>query len=320
MNTARFGLFCISIAALLSSGCSTPGPSGGSTTQTPTPARSSATAVAGTVQSVDPQARTFTVGAGAKNQTSLRTDDWTVLTYDSSTIVEYQGQKAYNPQDLEVGDRIEAQVERSGNQVLARNVKVISSVSGTSTPSGAVAAPWAATVRSMNPGDRSIELVQSSREQFPITVYYDAKTITNIQGRTSRPEDLQRDDAVQVRTHSVGSQLIADEIVVTRNSGAAQGAVGQQQLRGTIRNIDTTARSIEIDPAAMGAAQGQGQGFDATKPAGYTTVAYDASTIVEYQGQRYGVANLERGDVVNIDVNQVANGYLAKRITVAQAR
>lgn len=162
--------------------------------------------------------------------------------------------------------------------------------------------------------------MQSSREQFPITVYYDAKTITNIQGRPSRPEDLQRDDAVQVRTHSVGSQLIADEIVVTRNSGAAQGAVGQQQLRGTIRNIDTTARSIEIDPAAMGAAQGQGQGFDATKPTGYTTIAYDASTIVEYQGQRYGVANLERGDVVNIDVNQVANGYLAKRITVAQAR
>ena len=172
----------------------------------------------------------------------------------------------------------------------------------------------------MNPGDRSIELVQSSREQFPITVYYDAKTITNIQGRPSRPEDLQRDDAVQVRTHSVGSQLIADEIVVTRNSGAAQGAVGQQQLRGTIRNIDTTARSIEIDPAAMGAAQGQGQGFDATKPIAYTTIAYDASTIVEYQGKRYGVANLERGDVVNIDVNQVPNGYLAKRITVAQAR
>jgi hypothetical protein len=62
------------------------------------------------------------------------------------------------------------------------------------------------------------------------------------------------------------------------------------------------------------------QGFDATKNGGSTTIAYDASTIVEYQGQRYGIGNLERGDVVNIDVSQNSSGYLAKRISVAQAR
>jgi hypothetical protein len=62
------------------------------------------------------------------------------------------------------------------------------------------------------------------------------------------------------------------------------------------------------------------QGFDANKNGGSTAIAYDASTIVEYQGQRYGVWNLERGDVVNIDVSQIGNGYLARRITVAQMR
>ena len=45
---------------------------------------------------------------------NLRKNDRTVLTYDGSTVVEYQGQRSYNPEDLEVGDQIEAQVERSG--------------------------------------------------------------------------------------------------------------------------------------------------------------------------------------------------------------
>jgi len=320
MKTIHFGLFCLSVAALSTAGCGLFGGEGGSTTQSPAPARSSATAIAGTVQSVDSQAHTLTVGAGAKTQMNLRNDDSTVLTYDSSTVVEYQGQKAYNPQDLEVGDQIEAQVERSANRVLARTIKVVSSVSSGGGATGAGPSAWTATVRSVKPSDRSVELVQSGREQFPVTVYYDAKTVATSQGRPYRLEDLQRDDTVQIRTHSAGSQLIADQIVVTQNANGRQSVSGQQQLHGTIRNVDTVARHIEIDSAALDTAQGQVQGFDATKSAGATTVAYDASTIVEYQGQRYGVVNLERGDVVNIDVSQVANGYLAKRITVAQAR
>jgi hypothetical protein len=249
---------------------------------------------------------------------NLRTNDRTVLTYDSSTVVEYQGQKSYNPQDLEVGDQIEAQVERSGNLLLARNIKVVYSMSGSSSTNSAAGTAWDATVRSVNSGNRTIELVQSSREQYPVTVHYDANTRVEFQGRSYKPEDLERDDGVQVRTHSSGSQLVADQIVVTRNTNGSIGAAGQQQLRGTIGNINTATRVIELDSVAV--EQRQVQGFDATKNGSSTTIAYDASTIVEYQGQRYGVWNLERGDVVNIDVSQIGNGYLARRITVAQMR
>ena len=132
MNTARLRMLCLSIAALVTTGCGLLGGGGGSTTPSPSPAPTSAAAVSGTVQSVDAQAHTLTVGAGARNQMNLRSNDRTVLTYDSSTVVEYQGQKSYNPQDLEVGDQIEAQVERSGNRLLARNIKVVSSVSDSS--------------------------------------------------------------------------------------------------------------------------------------------------------------------------------------------
>ncbi len=324
MNTARLGMLCLSIAALVTTGCGLLGGAGGSTTPSPSPAPTSTAAVSGTVQSVDAQAHTLTVGAGAGKQMNLRSNERTVLTYDDSTVVEYQGQKSYNPQDLEVGDQIEAQVERSGNRLLARNIKVVSSVSDSSGTNSAAPTDWDATVRSVNSGDRTIELVQSGREQYPVRVHYDANTRVEFQGRSYNPEDLERDDGVHVRTHSSGSQLIADQIVVTRNANGSTGAAGQRQLRGTIREINTAARSIELDSVALGQVQGQvagqGQGFDTTKNGSSTTIAYDASTIVEYQGQRYGVGNLERGDVVSIDVSQIGNGYLARRITVAQAR
>jgi hypothetical protein len=317
MNTARLRMLCLPIAALMMTGCSLLGVGGGATAPSPSPAPTSAAAVSGSLQSVDAQAHTLTIGAGTRNQMNLRNNDRIVLTYDSSTVVEYQGQKSYNPEDLEVGDQIEAQVERSGDRLLARNIKVAYSVSDNSGTNGAAVTAWDATVRSVNSGNRTIELVQSGREQIPVTVHYDANTRVGFQGRSYRPEDLERDDGVQVRTHSSGSQLIVDQIIVTRNTNGSIGAAGQQQLRGTIGNINTATRLIELDSVAL--EQGQVRGFDA-KSGSSTTIAYDASTIVEYQGRRYGVGNLERGDVVSIDVSQISSGFLAKRITVAQGR
>src|SRR4029434_9111481 len=129
---------------------------------------------------------------------------------------------------------------------------------------------------------------------------------------------LERDDGEQVRTHSSGSQVIADQIVVTRNTNGRIDAPGQHKLTAAIDNIKRVTRVIELD--SVGFEGGQAQGFDAAKNGSSTTIAYDASTIVEYQGQRYNIGNLERGDVVNVDVSQIGNSYLAKRITVAQAR
>jgi hypothetical protein len=317
MNTTRLRILCLPIAALVMTGCGLLGGGGGSTWPSPSPApTSAAAAVSGTVQSVDAQAHTLTVGAGARDQMNLRKNERIVLTYDSSTVVEYQGLRSYNPEDLEVGDQIEAQVERSGDRLLARNIKVVYSVSGNSGTNSAAVTAWDATVRSVNSANRTIELVQSGREQYPVTVHYDANTRVEFQGRSYRPEDLERDDGVQVRTHSSGSQVIVDQIIVTRNTNI--GAAGQQQLRGTIGNINTAARVIELDSVAFD--QGQVQRFDAAKSGNSTSIAYDASTIVEYQGRRYGVGNLERGDVVSIDVSQISSGFLAKRITVAQGR
>jgi hypothetical protein len=251
MNTARLGMLCLSIAAIVTTGCGLLGGGSGSTTPTPSPAPTSAAAVSGTVQSIDAQARTLTVGAGARNQMNLRNSDRTVLSYDGFHRRRVPGAKSYNPQDLEAGDQIEAQVERNGNLRLARNIKVVYSVSGNSGANSAAVTGWNATVRSVNSGNRTIELVQPGREPYPVTVNYDANTRVDFQGRSYKPEDLKRNDEVEVRTHSAGSQVIADHIIVTRDTSGSIGAAGQQQLRGTIGNINSAARIIELDSAAF---------------------------------------------------------------------
>ena len=43
-------------------------------------------------------------------------------------------------------------------------------------------------VRSVNSADRTIELVQSGREQSPVRVHYDANTRVEFQGRSYNPK------------------------------------------------------------------------------------------------------------------------------------
>jgi len=48
-------------------------------------------------------------------------------------------------------------------------------------------------------------------------------------------------------------------------------------------------------------------------------IQYDTNTVVEYQGQTYPPANLERGDVVEIQVRDIDGSTLvADRITLVR--
>jgi hypothetical protein len=327
-------LFRLVMVALLGAACST---GGGGRTSAPQPTGSSVPASAGTVRgvvrAVDAQSRTLTVSADAAPQLNLRAGDSQVLAYDASTTVSYQG-GTYRPEDLEPGDRIEASVERTGNAWIARRIDVLSSVSagagGATLPPGSAPAPGAldATVRWVDARNRTVELEPLSGDRRAIVADYDANTRVEYQGRAYRPEDLERGDVVQIRTRQSGGRLVADQITVTQNARAAAGgapapdgrasgdpAAGRAVLRGVISQIDRGSQRIALDSA------GWAQGFDerAGAPRGSgTSVVYDDRTIVEYQGKRYGVANLEPGDAVEIDVSRQGNNLRADRIVVTR--
>src|SRR5437762_5240486 len=61
----------------------------------------------------------------------------------------------------------------------------------------------------------------SSGSNGNVRVYYDNNTSVQWQGRTYRPEDLERGDQIDVTVRQSGNQLIADSLNVTYNANTA---------------------------------------------------------------------------------------------------
>jgi hypothetical protein len=315
MNTVRAVAVAHLCAVFFLSGCGTMGDilGGGSDSNTPAdPSTSQSTDVRGTVESVNAQQRTLTIAPEQGSGSNLRNNDRIVLTYDTSTVVEYQGQ-TYRPEDLENGDRIEAATERSGDRLLVRRITVLSDVSGDGAALPNQIGDFDGTVLGVNSSRRTIQVDPFGNDTPPVEVAYDSGTRVEYQGRSYRPEDLERGDSVRVRTRSSASAVVADDIMVMRDANT-NGMPTGQQLRGTVRSIDTNSRTIELEGVSWA------QSFDTKATENSTRVGYDANTVVEYRGKRYNISNLEPGDLVDVEVvGSSADRQMAKRIVVARS-
>lgn len=267
--------------------------------------------VRGTVQNNDPQQHALTLSSESGSQLNLRNADRVVLYYDNATTVTYQGQQ-YTPQDLESGDRIAANVQREGDRLLARSINVIGNASGNAGPNTGALRDFDATVRNVDVRNRSLELAVNSN-QAPVYMQYDSTTRVEYQGQSYRPEDLERGDQVHVTRRSANGGNVADVIQVLRSVSSDAGAVNAGRLSGAIRYIDTNAHTIEL------AGVSSAQGFNPAPGGNSVVVGYDSGTIVEYQGRRYGITNLEPGDQVDVDLaDRSGSRPLARRIVVTR--
>jgi len=81
-------------------------------------------------------------------------------------------------------------------------------------------------------------------------------------------------------------------------------------VRGTVRSVDTGSRTIQLDQTSWTS------GFVGDN-SGYLTVQYNSNANVDISGQLYPVTGLERGDVVEVQVQNLGNAnWLANRITL----
>lgn len=198
------------------------------------------------------------------------------------------------------------------------------------------------TVESVNTRDRTIVVdredagydnnLRNDNSSYGdrVVLSYDDRTTVAFQGRTFRPEDLERGDRILAEIASSSSlsndrdRLFADEIQVLydvsggvggNNGGYDNGGYDEpaaRNLRGTVRSIDTRDRTVEIDTSSTS----RGFSSGSTGRSGVVMVHYDAKTIVEFEGRRYQPENLERGDEVEIDVRDVGGQLLAEQIEV----
>jgi hypothetical protein len=175
-----------------------------------------------------------------------------------------------------------------------------------------------------------------------LVLYYDERTVVEHQGQTYRPQDLENGDRIVAEVEQSGSRLYVEDIEVlydvTSNSGT-QGGYGTSgdyddrdddvrlsEVRGTVRSIDTRDRTLEIERSSGYGSNNFSTGStdDSYRSGDLVEVHYDAQTVVEYQGRRYAPENLERGDLIEVEVRQMTGGRLhAEEILVladAQAR
>lgn len=165
-------------------------------------------------------------------------------------------------------------------------------------------------------------MLSSSGSGNSVRVYYDNQTAVQYQGQTYRPQDLDRGDEVAVRVSQSGNRLIADSMTVTYNATNASSSYpnstypndrsrNSSTIRGTVRYIDTAARTIQFEQTSWVT------GFNRNTNTSMLTLSYDSNTGVDVSGQLYPVTNLERGDVVEVQAQDLGNsGLLAQRITL----
>jgi len=139
-------------------------------------------------------------------------------------------------------------------------------------------------------------MLSGSNSGSTARVYFDDQTQVAYQGRTYRPQDLERGDEVTIRVDESGNQLMAESINVTYDSsgGGTSNSSYTSTVRGTVSYVDTSRRLIELDSTSWIS------GFRSTGTGSRMTVYYDANTSVDVQGRLHPVANLERGDVIEV--------------------
>jgi hypothetical protein len=321
-------VFALLLAAACGSSSPFGGYGGGSNTNT------QAYDVRGTVDSVDTSSRSIYLTNASSYNTSLAGTggygNTVRVYYDNNTSVVYQGRN-FHPEDLQRGDQVTVHVDNSSGTLMARSMDVTYDVnsgmaSGSSPyPSGSSSYPTysngsmiSGTVRAVDTNHRTITVDPGYGGSY-VTVDYATNTPVYFNGRTYAGGDLEVGDQVNVRVSNGGTSRVgAQDITVTRsisgnNNGTYNSSTNLQTVRGTVRYIDTNARTIQLESTQWM------NGFQTNTGGNTITIHYDTTARVDVSGQLYPLSNLERGDV--IDVTLEPNGssnFLAQRITLVR--
>src|SRR5438067_501998 len=245
--------------------------------------------------------------------------------YDDRTSLSYQG-RTYRPEDLERGDQVTVHVNDTGNnQLMAQSMDVTYDARGgmasssPSSPTYGNGSVITGTVRSIDTSRHTMS-IDAGYGSY-VTVDWVSNTPVYFNGKTYAPGDLEVGDQVNVRVNGGNSSRVsAQDITVTRsisgnNSSSNNGTYsnGIQTVRGTVRYIDTAARTIQLESTSWM------NGFQTNTGGNTITIHYDPTARADVSGQLYPLSNLERGDVIDVTLeNNGSSSYLAQRITLVR--
>ena len=321
--TTRKAYLAVAAAALIAlAGCGSVGDVLGTNGSSP---NSASNFIHGTVDSVDTYGHSIllTNTSGGYNTMLSGTSGSSVrVYYDNNTNVQYQNAN-YRPEDLERGDQVDVRVSESGNRLVADQMTVTynaatasSTYPGSNPPNnGTYVSSISGTVRSIDTSRRQIEVDRGYGNT--VWVDYSSNTPVSYNGRTYYPSDLERGDQVDIRvTDNGGGRYSASSVTVVRSvSGTSSSSSSSYNstIRGTVRYVDTAAHTIQLDQTSWIS------GFNGNTNGSVMTVQYDTNSGVYVNGSLQPITGLERGDVVEVQVNGTSAGSLfANRITLVR--
>ncbi len=242
--------------------------------------------------------------------------------YDNQTTVNYQGQN-HRPEDLERGDEVTVRVsESTNNTLIADAVTVTHNVSAgmggsSSFPGSSSGSMLRGVVTYIDTNRRTIEVDRTSGSN--VIVEYGTNTPVYFNGQSYRVADLERGDEIEISVRDLGSnRFSANDITVVRSvSGSTSGSSSSsmQTVRGTVSYVDVNRRTIELESASWVSRFNSGTG---SMNGNRITVSYDANVSVDVAGRLHPVSGLERGDVVEVQVDNYNNTMRATRILLVR--
>ena len=234
MNYATRGIaLALASGVLLLGGCVTPG--GYGTTPNgygqggygqPSPAYPSqyGSQLQGTVDGIDPgNRRIFVVVDDPRSGRAQRME----VRYDQRTRLVYQGRES-SVEGLERGDVIRFDAQQSGREIYTRSIEVVRNIRESGYGGGYdndrgydrgndYGNDLRGSVTYVDSRARVIRL-DGGGYGGDVQLAYDQRTTVEYQGRSYRPENLQRGDVVRVQARRVGNnQWLAERIIVERS-------------------------------------------------------------------------------------------------------
>lgn len=174
------------------------------------------------------------------------------------------------------------------------------------------------TVRQMDPYRNRI-ILSPDRSGGHIELLYDRGTDLYYRGRRLAVEGLEPGDGIRVAATRAGGRWWARSIEVTYNVREGYGGhrdSHDDRYRGRYPDRydygQLHGEVLYVDPRAQVIGVGRGYG----RHGDHERIRYDYRTVVEYRGRRYRPADLERGDIVHIDLQRRGNGWIAGHIQV----
>ena len=146
-----------------------------------------------------------------------------------------------------------------------------------------------------------------------VTLYCDDTTVVTHDGRSYRPEALERGDEVVAEVERSGSRLVVERLDVLYDATPDDDRAsdrGYGDLRGTVRQVDRTNRTIEID--RIDAFDRDLDRYEGAR----ATLWYDTDTDVLFDGRRFAADNLEPGDVIEVEITEIRGRLIADSIEV----